>query len=73
MRYNKIDPFGEVAKEEIVAADIQATKKKAVTARAPMEEKDVEISAPMTAEDVKQAWRDWRARRKVKKESVLKQ
>ena len=71
-RYQKINPFGEVAKEEVVAADIQRTKKKAITAQAPIEEKDVEISAPMSSEDVKELWRDWRERKKAKKEAILK-
>ena len=72
-RYQKINPFGEVAKEEVVAADIQHVKKKAVTAQAPMEEKDVEVTHPMSAEDVKELWRNYRERRKVLKESRLKQ
>ena len=71
-RYAKINPFGEIAEEEVVKADIQHTKKKAVTAQAPMEEKDVEISQPMSSEDVKELWRDYRERRKAKKEAILK-
>lgn len=71
-RYQKINPFGEVAEEEIKAADIQKTKRKAITAQAPMEEEDVEISAPMTSDDVKELWRDYRERRKAKKEAILK-
>ena len=72
MRYEKINPFGEVAEEEIKAGEIQHTKKKAITAQAPMEEADVEISAPMSSEDVKELWRDWRERRLAKKEAILK-
>lgn len=71
-RYQKINPFGEVAEEEIKAADIQHTKKKAVTKQALMEEKDVEISAPMSSEDVKELWRDYRERKAAKKEAILK-
>ena len=72
MRYHKINPFSGVAAEEVTAAEIQHTKKKAVTANAPVEEEDVEISAPMTSDDVKELWRDWRERRKAKKEAILK-
>ena len=71
-RYSKINPFGEVAEEEVVAADIQQTKKLAITKQAPMEEKDVEISMPMTSENVKELWRDYRERKKAKKEAILK-
>ena len=72
MRYTKINPFGEVAGEEIKAAEIQKSKKAAITKQAPMEEKDVEISMPMSSADVKELWRDWRERRKAKKEAILK-
>ena len=72
MRYEKVNPFGTVAEEEVVAADIQHTKKKAITAQAQMEEEDVEVSAPMTSEDVKELWRDYRERKKAKKEAILK-
>jgi hypothetical protein len=71
-RYAKINPFGEVAEEEVKAAELQRTKKKAVTAKAPMEEKDVEVSMPMSADDVKELWRDYRERKKAKKEAILK-
>jgi hypothetical protein len=71
-RYQKINPFGTITEEEVVSADIQKTKKKAITKQAPMEEKDVEISGPMSAEDVKELWRDWRERKKAKKEAILK-
>lgn len=70
-RYKKIDPFGVVSAEEVIAADIQHTEKKAITAQAPMEEKDVEISAPQTADDVKELWRSWRERKRAKKEAIL--
>lgn len=72
MRYTKINPFGGVAEEEVKAAELQHTKKKAVTAGASMEEKDVEVSMPMTSDDVKELWRDYRERRKAKKEAILK-
>ena len=74
MRYNKIreNPFGEISSEEIRKAEIKHTQKKAVTKQAPMEETDVEISAPLSAEDVKQLWRDWRERGRAKKEAILK-
>ena len=72
-RYEKINPFGTIAEEEVVKSEIQHVKKKAVSAQAPMEEKDVEVSAPMSADDVKEAWRNYRERRKVKKEARLKQ
>ena len=72
-RYQRIKPFGEVAKEEVLAGEIQHTKKKAITKQAPMEETDVETNQPMSAEDVKELWRDWRERRKVKKESRMRQ
>ena len=71
-RYQKINPFGRIAEEEVVAADIQHTKKKAITLQAGVEEKDVEVSAPMSSDDVKELWRDWRERRKAKKEAILK-
>ena len=71
-RYQRISPFTEVAEEEIAAADIQHTKKKAITAQTPMEEKDVEVSQPMSSEDVKELWRDYRERKAAKKEAILK-
>ena len=71
-RYTKINPFGAVAEEEVVAADIQHTKKKAITAQANVEETDVETSQPMSSADVKELWRDYRERRKAKKEAILK-
>ena len=71
-RYKKINPFGVVSAEEVQKAEIQHTEKKAITAQAPMEETDVEVSAPQTADDVKELWRNWRERRKAKKEAILK-
>ena len=73
MRNTKINPFGTVAKEEVVAADIQETKKKAITALASMEEKDIEVSQPMSSNDDKELWRNWREERRVRKEALLKQ
>lgn len=72
-RYNKINPFSVVSAEEVQQADEQAAGKHAVSKNAHMEETDVETSHPMSAEDVKEAWRNYREARKVKKEAVLKQ
>ena len=72
-RYNKINPFGEVSAEEIQQSSEQDMKKHAVSKGAHMEETDVETSHPMSAEDVKEAWRNYREAKRVKKESILKQ
>ena len=71
-RYQKVNPFGTIVEEEVVKADIQHTKKKAVTKQAPMEGTDVETSQPMSSADVKELWRDWRERKAAKKEAILK-
>lgn len=68
MRANKIDPFSVVTKEEIQEADEQEAGKHAITAQAKIEGKDVGITQPLSANDVKQLWKNWRAKRKVKKE-----
>ena len=73
MRYNKINPFSVVSREEIQQADEQEMGKHAISKAASMEPKDVEGNQPMSSADVKEAWRNYREAKKVQKESRLKQ
>ena len=74
MRYSRIreNPFGIISAEEIQQADEQEAGKHAVSKAAHMEETDLEVSTPMSATDVKEAWRNYREAKRAKKEAILK-
>ena len=61
-----------VTKEEIQQSSEQEMGKHAVTKAAHMEEEDVEMSHPMSAADVKEAWKNYREAKIAKKEAILK-